>query len=394
MAAYGPTTETMIERWNGLARKISTAVYPPDASGHLTVLGSGMSFIDFTRDADAEICSADVVFHCVYDKVTQVRLGQLRPDGYDLRVLYGENIDRHMTYVRMAEAMLHFVRMGKKVVAIFYGHPGVFAMPAHRAVHIARSEGHSAKMRPGISALDYLVADIGFDPALPGFASFEATDLLLRKRRVDPSLHVVIWQVGVVGEFQFQPEGFENNGFEMLVEYLADVYGSDWPVTHYIAPQYVGIEPLIVPIEISKLLEPENRAAISSLSTFYIEPQQFGETNLEVSTKLGGSRWNKSVPKPFRVYDYTSYGPREKAAVDGFARFRSPPHYKLAAHSPQYEFMFELSNDLEKQADYRKDPVAAVRNSQIDYISDRSARLLSIPNPSAIDAALSGDPEP
>jgi Tetrapyrrole (Corrin/Porphyrin) Methylases len=394
MTVSGPTTETMIERWNNLARSISTAEYSSEARGELIVLGSGISFVDLTRDAEAEIRSADAVFHCVYDKVTQIWLGQIRPDGFDLRVLYGENIDRHNTYVRMAEAMLHFVRMGKKVVAVFYGHPGVFAMPAHRAIHIARSEGHFAKMRPGISALDYLVADIGFDPALPGFASFEATDLLLRSRRVDPSLHVVIWQVGVVGEFQFQPEGFKNDGFELLVDYLTEIYGPDWKITHYIAPQYVGIEPLIVSFKLSQLLAPEVRSTISALSTFYIEPQQFGETDWEISTKLGYSRRGMGVPKPFRVYDYTCYGQREQAAVKGFARFTAPSHYKLAPYSPEYEFMLDLSNDLKKQANYRRDPVATVRESQFQARSDRRVRLLTIPHPSAIDAALNGDPEP
>ncbi len=383
------TTKSMIERWEALARDISQAVYDPSKRGDLVVIGSGLCYIDFARDSDDQIQSADAVFHCVYDKVTQVRIGQLRPDAYDLRILYGEDVDRHMTYVRMAEAMLHFVRSGKKVVAVFYGHPGVFAMPAHRAIHIARQEGHTAQMRPGISALDYLIADLGFDPALPGMSSFEATDLLLRRRRIDPSLHIILWQVGVVGEFQFQPGGFENRGFDLLMSELSGVYGDDWIVTHYIAPQYVGIEPLIEKKTIAEWSDLENRKLISSLSTFYIEPRQTTETNEEIARELGFIKEGQPVPDPFRLYDYTRYGRREQLAVRNFARFQTPPHYKLAPLSPEFEFMFELSRDLKMQAEYVSDPNLVVGRSAEVSKNKRSARLLAIAHPKAIDAALS-----
>lgn len=388
MQMLRPNTQTMIDQWTQLSAEIGKASYDKNVKGQIVVIGSGLSFVDFTRDAEEELLSADAVFHCVYDKVTQTWIGQIRPDAYDLRILYGENIDRHLTYVRMAEAMLHFVRLGKKVVAVLYGHPGVFAMPAHRAVHIARSEGHQAKMRPGISALDYLVADIGFDPALPGLATFEATDMLLRKRRIDPTLHVVLWQVGVVGEFQFSPGGFENRGFEMLVARLKETYGPDWEVTHYIAPQYVGIEPLIERIPVARLLDETTRKAISSLSTFYIEPKVEVDTDRDISLQLGFIREGQEAPAPMRLYDYTRYAAREQFAVRGFTRFTPPPHYRLASYSPEYEFMLGLSRDIKLQAQYKVDPTRVVAASSLPLHSERSAKLLSIPHPRAIDAAL------
>jgi precorrin-6B methylase 1 len=394
MTAQFPTTDTMIARWTALAEEIAGARYDSDRKGELIVLGSGISIIDLTRDAESEIRSADVVFHCVYDKVTQARVGELRPDAYDLRILYGEDIDRHLTYVRMAEAMLHHVRCGRKVVAIFYGHPGIFAMPAHRAVHVARQEGHRARMRPGISALDHLVADIGFDPALPGMASFEATDLLLRKRRIDPSLHIILWQVGVVGEFQFKPRGFENKGYADLAALLAEVYGEDWPVTHYIAPQYVGIDPLIEQIRIGDLLKPEQREHICSLSTFYIEPRDGVTTDIAMSTRFGREDTpGSSRPRvPLRTFNYVRYGRREAEALQFFGQFRAPEHYRLTSNTPEYRFMLGLSEDLALQDRYRADPEAVVAACGFNLRGERNAQLLAIPHPRAIDAAL-GDIE-
>lgn len=388
MTQTNQATRDMIARWEILAAEIAATDYPAGARGRLTVMGSGLAYTDFLRDAEAEIESADAVFHCVYDKVTQVWLGELRPDAYDLRILYDDTLERHQTYVRMAEAMLHHVRLGRKVVAIYYGHPGVFAMPAHRAIHIARAEGHDARMRPGISALDYLIADLGFDPALPGFASFEATDLLLRRRRIDPSLHVVLWQVGVVGEFGYVSKGFANRGFDILARHLAEVYGADWHVTHYIAPQYVGMDPLIERIRIGDLTGTPARANISSLSTFYIEPCVDAETDAAMAAALGCLKPGGTTSQPFRVIDYRRYGPREKTTIRNLARFAAPASYRLTGYSPEYQFMLDLSRDPVLQDAYRRAPEAVVRRVAVSFGSERKAKLLSIPHPKAIDAAL------
>jgi hypothetical protein len=132
----------------------------------------------------------------VADPATIVWLKRLRPDALDLYVLYGESKVRYTTYMQMTEAQLYWVRKGLKVVVIFYGHPGIFVLSTHRAVKLARREGHRAIMKAGVCALDTLCADLGVDPCHPGMQTHEATDSLLRRRRLDTSLHVVLWQVG------------------------------------------------------------------------------------------------------------------------------------------------------------------------------------------------------
>ena len=95
--------------------------------------------------------------------------------------------------------MLRDVRAGYDVLGIFYGHPGVFVCPSHRAIALARDEGFMAKMLPGVSAEDCMFSDLGFDPAIPGCTSQEATALLVSGKKLDPSVHNIIWQVGGVG---------------------------------------------------------------------------------------------------------------------------------------------------------------------------------------------------
>ena len=100
-----------------------------------------------------------------------------------------------MTYYQMAEVMLYPIRHGKKVVTIYYGHPGIFVFASHRAIKIAHKQGLQAKMLPAVSALDCLFADLGVDPSFPGMQVLEATDFLIRNRQVLTDEHLVLFQV-------------------------------------------------------------------------------------------------------------------------------------------------------------------------------------------------------
>jgi hypothetical protein len=104
--------------------------------------------------------------------------------------------------------MLKEVRAGLDVVGVFYGHPGVFVNPSHRALTIAREEGYRARMLPGVSAEDCLFADLLIDPANPGCITYEASDFLLRDRPVSLYSHMVLFQVGCVGVTDFDFKGF------------------------------------------------------------------------------------------------------------------------------------------------------------------------------------------
>src|SRR5690606_11011911 len=134
---------------------------PGSAPGQLTVIGSGIETAGFTALDENLIERADKVFYCVADPATVVWLKARRPDAYDLYVLYDEDKARYITYVQMTEALLYYVRQGLHVVAVYYGHPGIFVLSTHRAIQIARREGRHATMRANVSALDTLCADLG-----------------------------------------------------------------------------------------------------------------------------------------------------------------------------------------------------------------------------------------
>jgi len=383
-------TRGMEERWRTLTTAMQDEA-PSGARGELRVIGSGIGHADLTIIDEALLSKADHVFHCLYDRVTLAWIEKLRPDSFDLRILYDENVDRHDTYVCMAEAMLHHVRRGRKVLAVYYGHPGMFATPTHRAIRIARSEGHRASMRPGISALDHLVADVGFDPMVPGLLSYEASDLILHRRRLDPTLHTVLWQVGAVGEFQYSPAGFRNDGFDHLLDAIEAEYGTSAELVHYIAPQYVGIEPLCERTDVGALRSEDARRRIGALSTFYLPPSTVAALDAEGAASLGRpelASGGARIP-----YDLAAYGPGEMLALDRLKSFRAPAHYVATADSPAARFLMKLTRSPGLLEAFSQDPVGTMLQHAEPELSSRARRLLAVPNPQAFNAAIAEPPD-
>src|SRR6185436_7848617 len=136
-------------------------------------------------------------------------------------------------------------------------------------------------------ALDCLCADLGVDPCHPGMQTHEATDMLVRSRRPDTSLHVVLWQVGLIGEMGFRRQGYINRNFSLLVEYLQHSYGEHYEVTHYVASRYPTIPPLIERYRLSELHDPAIQARITGLSTFYIPPRDATAADRDMVERLG-----------------------------------------------------------------------------------------------------------
>jgi precorrin-3B methylase len=169
--------------------------------GSLVCVGIGMTLgSHITPLARSYISDADVVFTGLSDGIIELWLAKMNPDVRSLQSFYREGKPRSETYQQMVDAMLTEVRAGKRVCGAFYGHPGVFALPTHKAIEIARGEGFAAHMEPGVSAEDCLYADLGIDPGKYGCQHYEASQFMLYRRRVDPSAYLMLWQVGVAGD--------------------------------------------------------------------------------------------------------------------------------------------------------------------------------------------------
>ncbi len=367
-------------------------IAPPAGKGELLIIGSGIDSIGFSVGDEALIASADKVLYCVADPATVVWLRQLRPDALDLYVLYADDKVRYTTYMEMAEAQLYWVRQGQRVVVIFYGHPGIFVLSTHRAVQIARREGHRAVMRAGVSALDTLCADLGVDPSHPGLQTHEATDCLIRRRRIDTTLHVILWQVGLIGELGYRRQGYLNNHFSYFISWLEELYGSGYEITHYIGARYPGTDPLIQVSPLHDLHDPERQRDITGLSTFYIPPRDAVPMDRQTAVDLGVLQAGQPVPLPGTpLREIASYGRREMAAFSSLARFRIPPSYHWQNETEAAKFLIELRFDQELQKLYRRDPLAALDDPRFAGLSDRERGLLVSRDAGSVQIAAKGN---
>jgi uncharacterized protein YabN with tetrapyrrole methylase and pyrophosphatase domain len=199
--------------------------------GSLVCVGLGMTLgSHITPLSRSYIEQSDVVFVGASNGVIELWVQQMNRDVRSLQPYYQEGKSRMQTYREMVGAMLTEVRGGKNVCGAFYGHPGVFAWPPHKAIEIARSEGFHAHMEPGVSAEDCLYADLGIDPGKYGCQHYEASQLMFYKRRIDPSAYLILWQVGVAGD---QSLGRSQTGAEHR-RVLVDVLARDYPLSHEI----------------------------------------------------------------------------------------------------------------------------------------------------------------
>lgn len=223
-------------------------------SGSLACVGLGMMLgAHLGPRARAHIEQADVVFVAASDALVELWVTQMRPDARSLQPYYAEGKARPVTYREMVEAMLVEVRAGRHVCGAFYGHPGVFACVPHRAIAQARAEGFLAVMEPGISAEDTLYADLGIDPGDVGCQHYEANQFLFNRRRVDPSAHLVLWQVGVAGDRSCRRFASSPAHRQLLVDRLLEDYPGDHVTTVYEAATLAIGKPRIEAVPLAAL---------------------------------------------------------------------------------------------------------------------------------------------
>jgi hypothetical protein len=202
--------------------------------GSLACVGMGMTLgSHLTPLARSHIQRADVVFAALSDAIVEKWLQRMHPDVRSLQPYYKEGKSRLKTYREWVALMMNDVRAGKRVCGVFYGHPGIFAWSPHKAIEMARAEGFEAYMEPGISAEDCLYADLGIDPGRFGCQHFEASQLLFYERRIDPAGYLVLWQVGLVGDWSLGRFQTGPAYRQVLVDRLSEDYPLDHEVIVY-----------------------------------------------------------------------------------------------------------------------------------------------------------------
>jgi hypothetical protein len=250
----------------------------------LVVVGTGIRALgQLTIETIAWIQSADRVLYIVSDPVAEEAIRMLNPEGAEsLMPYYGENKLRNETYREIVEVAMGYLHQGLRVCIAAYGHPGVLAVAPHEMIRRARAEGFIARMLPAISAEDCLFADLGVDQ-VGGCSSYEATDFLLNTRSVDPASHLILWQIGGLGDATYHRHDYNLRGLDQLARKLAALYGPHHQVTLYEAALFPGVEPLIVSGPLHLL--PQGKPTPNS--TLYVPPLSRPQPDMATRHELG-----------------------------------------------------------------------------------------------------------
>ena len=199
-----------------------------------------------------------------------------------------------------------------------------------------------------------MVADIGFDPGYCGLQTYEATDLLLRRRKICKDVHVVIWQVGCVGEIGYRRQGYNNDHFSVLVEHLQGIYGVDYIITHYIGAQYAFIKPVVEKFKLSELLLPGNQKKISGISTFYIPPAETFDMDFQLFDRIGRNNSKKIDNLP--TFDPMAYSKPVNDIIASMRTFSIPKAYKIVHVGPFSDLLLRFAFDHKAMQQYEVDP--------------------------------------
>jgi precorrin-3B methylase len=250
--------------------------------GSIVCVGTGMTLgAHMSPICRSHIEQADVVF-CSAHPVMEIWLTEMNADIRSLQYLYKEGKDRRTTYIEMVEVMMAEVRAGKKVVAAFYGHPGVFAWSPHKVIEEAKAQGYSAHMEPGISAEDCLYADLGVDPGKFGSQNFEASQFMFYQRNIDPSAYLILWQIGIAGDRSIKRFHTATAYRQLLTEMLNEYYPPEHMVALYECPTLSIDKARIDWIELKDFANAE----VSLITTMLIPPSRKMLKNQQILDRL------------------------------------------------------------------------------------------------------------
>jgi precorrin-3B methylase len=233
----------------------------------LVIVGSGIKFIShLTTEAKAYITGADKVLYLVNEPAMKEWIEKINPCSESLDKLYVKYPLRLHNYRAITNYILKNLRKNIHLCVVMYGHPAVFSQPALNAVIQAKKEDYYTKVLPAISAIDCLFADLLIDPGVRGCQLFDATDLLVSKRLIDPTAHLILWQAGVIGMLGLPKNHDNTKGATLLYTFLKKFYSPEHNVILYEAAQYPFFEPKIEKFSLKQL----PFANFSRLSIFYI----------------------------------------------------------------------------------------------------------------------------
>jgi len=242
----------------------------------ITVVGLGLCGVDhLTREGEAALRAADRIFYVDAGIAAGAFLRALGPPVTALfGATYAVGEARLGTYAAIAAAVLR-AALGdggppRRVALAVQGHPTYFSYVPVLLADVAGALGLRVRTLPGVSADAAIFAALAIDPGEHGLQSFEATDLLLRRRPLSPDVATLVWQVGNVETRLHSARPSIPARFVRLRDHLMSFFPADHPVRAVKVSPHPGVPTTVRGFALGELADRAD--ALDAATTLYLPP--------------------------------------------------------------------------------------------------------------------------
>jgi Tetrapyrrole (Corrin/Porphyrin) Methylases len=209
----------------------------------LWIAGLGIQTVaHVTREVEQAIRASREVLYLDTGVATRPFLEGLCPRVTPLyQQSYSEERPRVNAYEHMAACVIDAAMDHPPVTFAIHGHPLVAVHAPFLVLELARALDLRVAVLPGISGIDTILADLCIDPVVHGVQMYEATDLLLRRRPLQPDVPAILWQIGPLETALHTMRVSRPERFQRFVAHLRQFY----PASHEVAAIYCSPHPLV-----------------------------------------------------------------------------------------------------------------------------------------------------
>jgi len=209
----------------------------------INIVGLGVKGIEHvTRECESACRRSTEILAVANLPAVLTYLRSLCPRVTDLHPLsYEEDENRLKAYDTMSAMVLAAALEHAPVTFATYGHPLIYVYPTRQIVDAAPYLGLTVRVLAGISSLDTMLIDLGLDPAMNGLQMYEATDLLVKQRPLQPDVPCLLWQVGAIETVLYSTAPSRPQRFRRIRNYLLQIY----PPDHELSAVYSSHHPLL-----------------------------------------------------------------------------------------------------------------------------------------------------
>jgi hypothetical protein len=197
-------------------------------------------------------------------------LRELCPVVTGLDRLYEVGARRRPTYRKMAATVVAAALENPPVSFATYGHPRVFCYPTTLIQRVSHLLDLRLHMVAAVSALDMLLIDVDYDLSAHGLQTYDATDLLIRERPLQPDVACVIWQTTWIAEPLYRTGRVPADRFIELQRHLLRYYPPEHEVLAVFSRTHPALRSIIERHTVGGLAD--GLATGSQSGTLFIPP--------------------------------------------------------------------------------------------------------------------------